>query len=287
MSPQSAKQASLPPKIRELLTQAFAAEDLELPLLPDAASRVLDLCNSEECEARELSDVIQRDQSLAGHVLKVSNSAAYAPKEPIVSLAQAVSRLGLSTICEIALAVSLKGRVFKAPGHAVKVRQMWMHSASTAVYAREVARLLRHNVEGSFMCGLLHDVGKPFVLQTLVDVSSQYTDKPVPSGILELSMDEFHAEVGTRLIRLWGLPDWMAEAVAHHHTWETPQEFQKESQITRMADLLSHWALDDSLEESDFAAEDPVVAALNIYGDELMGLLAHRGKVLEIAEAFV
>ena len=66
----------------------------------------MSLCSEETCDAARLAELITHDQALAGHVLGVSNSAAYAPKEPIVSLQQAVSRLGSDTVCEIAMAPS-------------------------------------------------------------------------------------------------------------------------------------------------------------------------------------
>jgi len=245
------------------------------------------MCNDESCDARRLSETVQRDQTLAAYVLRVSNSAAYAPKEPIVSLQQAISRLGLSVICEIAIAVSLKGRVFEVPGHQVKIREMWMHSAAAGVYAREVARTVRHNVEGAYMCGLLHDVGKPLVMQVLIDVAKKRTDRPVPAGILEGAMDEFHQALGARLAEHWALPEWVAEAVANHHDYKGANLYAKEAMITCLADKLAHWALDESLDDSDFEAEDPVIDDLGLYGDDLVRLFAYREQAIDVAASFL
>ena len=79
-------------EIRARLVQRIAERRLELPLLPQTAADVMTLCNDTSCDAVVLSALIQRDQALAAHTLHVSNSAAYAPREPIVSLQQAVSR---------------------------------------------------------------------------------------------------------------------------------------------------------------------------------------------------
>ena len=49
----------------------------------------------------------------------------------------------------------------------------------------EIARALRRkNVEGAFLCGLLHDVGKPLVMQELIQLASERTERPVPNAIL-------------------------------------------------------------------------------------------------------
>ena len=280
------KSSVLPEGVRQLLAKRIE-DNLELPFQSTTSAQVLSACNDERCDAQKLSELIQVDQSLAGHVLGIANSASYAPKEPIVSLQQAVSRLGISTICEIAVAVSLKGKVFDVPGFGVLVREMWMHSAASAVYSKEIARLLRTNVEGAFLCGLLHDVGRPIVLQNLVDVARTKTDKPIPPKILEAAMIEFHEEVGERMVLHWELPEWMAEVVAHHHDYGEANGRERETMIVHLGDLLAHWVLAESADESDFDENQPVLADLNIYSDDLEKLLAMRGDVLEVTEAFL
>ncbi len=275
----------LPDPVRSLLERKIQSE-LDLPFLPDTSAQVLSLCNDEHCNAQKLSELIQRDQSLASHVLRVANSAAYAPKEPIVSLQQAVSRLGLGTICEISVAVSFRGRVFEVPGFQMRVREMWMHSATSGVYAKEVARLLRRNVEGSFLCGLLHDVGRPIVLQMLLDQARKRTQKPVPAGILEAAMNEFHERVGAMVSERWKLAPWMAQVVGHHHDPALATQYREEAFITHLADLLSHWALGAAAAE-EFQAEAPLLSNLNLYRKDLEELLKMRGRVLEVAEAFL
>lgn len=277
----------LPQTVRRLLQARLAGDDFELPFLPTTSSEVLSRVQQEACDAHGLTEIVQRDQTLGAHVLRIANSVAYAPQEPIVSLRQAISRLGLGVIAEIAIAVSLRGRVFEVPGHQVMVRQMWMHSAAAAVYAREVARIVRHNVEGAYMCGLLHDVGKPLVMQALIDVAKARTERPIPAGIFEAAMREFHAPLGARLAEHWGLSDWVVEAVAFHHAWDGASVFAKEAMITRLADLLAHWALDERLDESAFEAEDPVVEELGLYGDDLESLFRMRPQVIGMAETFL
>ncbi len=276
----------LPEGVRQLLRQRIEA-NLELPIQSQTSALVLAECNNERCDAQRLSTIISLDQSLTGHVLGVANSATYAPKEPIVSLQQAISRLGISTICEIAVAVSLKGKVFDVPGFGTLVREMWMHSAATAVYSREVARLLRANVEGAFLSGLLHDVGRPIVLQNLVDVARTKTDKPVPAKILMAAMEEFHAAVGKRMVEHWDLPEWMGIVVEHHHDYKQAPERARETMIVHLGDQLAHWALDEGNEECDFDANIEVLDDLNVYSDDLAKLLALRGDVLDVTEAFL
>jgi len=260
-------------------------EDVELPILPEAATRIIALCEDEKTDAKAIEAVLERDPSLASHVLRIANSSAYAPKDPIVSLQQAVSRLGLGAMRNIVLGVSIQGRVFKVPGQQARVRTIWTHCAVTAAFAREVARKLRKNVEGAFVCGLLHDVGRPVVLQATVDALAHRSKEPLPSALLETAMDEFHEEVAARMVLAWRLADWTVAVVAHHHEPTKAAPFEEEARITRLADLLADWALAENNGPEDFPA-DPVVEELNFYPEDLESLLAFRGKALEFAEAF-
>ena len=276
----------LPQILRDLFEAKLAAGAIELPFLPDTASKVLEASNAEESDARSVAELIQRDQALATHVLHVANSAAYAPKEPIVSLQQAISRLGFGVVCDITIAVSVKGRVFRIPGYQVKVRAMWQHSAMTGVYAKEIARLRRFNVEGAFSCGLIHDVGKPVVMQGFLDILGEMTTKKVPIKLLESAMDAYHGLVGGALVEQWSLPPWIKASIVHHHDYQNATEFNEDVMCTHLADLLAHWAISEELTDDDFDHDLPVLRELNLYRDEIEHLLQLRHDVLDVAEAF-
>lgn len=286
MPQQSVRSASLPDAFRLLLERHFEAE-LELPLLPETAAQVMASCNDERCDAHQLSELIARDQSLAAHTLRIANSAAYAPKEPIVSLQQAVTRLGMGTLCEIAIAVSLQGKVFRVPAYRTRMREMWMHSAAAAAYAKEISRLLRRNTESAFLCGLLHDVGRPVVLQSTLDLWTECMTGTLPVQVAEAAMDEFHAAVGAALAERWNMAPWMTGAIRCHHAPFDAVHHQDEASSTCLADLLAHWALEEGTTDRDFDKEHPVLGHLNLYPDDVARLLQQRGKVLDIAEALL
>ena len=160
-SPTIDRSASAEALLRQQLVERVSQRRLELPMLPQTATDVLSLCNDSSCDTARLSSLIQRDQALAAHTLHIANSAAYAPREPIVSLQQAIGRLGFKTMCDIAVAVAMRSKVFVLKGHEERLRAMWLHSAMSGTWAKEIARACRRNVEGAFLCGLLHDIGQP------------------------------------------------------------------------------------------------------------------------------
>jgi putative nucleotidyltransferase with HDIG domain len=285
MSQTTKQNLHLPGWLHDIL-ERHLEQDIELPILPEASARIVALCENAKTDAKAIEAVLERDPSLASHVLRVANSSTYAPKEPIVSLKQAVSRLGLGAIRSIVLAISLQGRVFKVPGHQARVRSMWSHCAVAAAFAREIARKLRKNVEGAFLCGLLHDVGRPIVLQATVKTLAHRTKEALPDALLDTAMNEFHESVAARMLEAWKLADWTVAVVAHHHDPAKAAPHEEEARITRLADLLSHWALDGGKTPAEFGADDPVIQELNLCPEDLEKLLAYRGKALEFAAAF-
>ena len=268
----------------ELVTRVNAGT-IEVPVLPQTASQVLAVCNDSSCDAHKLADLIQRDPSLAGHVLSVANSTAYAPRETIVSLSQAISRLGFRVICDIALAVALKGKVFAVRGQEARVKNLWAHSATAGAWAKEIARARRKNVEGAFLCGLLHDVGKPALLQASLELFAAHKLEP-DAGKLDEWTHEFHAPIGALMLERWNFPEWMSAAVRFHHDADQAGEHAEHARTAQMADLLAHASSHPDPQTDATLALHPALSDLDIYADEFEALLAKREKVLELARAF-
>ena len=273
----------LPVEFHTWLQGQFERE-IELPLLPEVASRIVAMCEDDDTDLREVKRALEQDPSLASNFLRIANSSLYASNDSIVSLQQAVNRLGLNTTRTIALSASLRGGVFSVPAHEDRVRAIWHHSVVCASFAREIARRLRSNVEGAFLCALLHDIGQPIVLQAALAAPESLAKRPISPELLESAMREFHADIGGRLIQAWRLADWTVAAVTHHHRPELAAPFENEARLVRLADLLAHWALDGEANPEDFPVTDPVVEQLGLYRESVEELLALRSAVLEGAK---
>lgn len=268
----------VPDEFQADLLEYIESGKLELPMLPTVVWEVIELTSGSDVDARKLSAIIHRDQALASHLLRIANSPAYKPVMPIVSLQQAVSRLGIRTLGEIAFAVSLQTRVFEAPGYEANIRLLWHHAVSTAAYAREIARMRRSNVESAFLCGLLHDIGKPILLQALID--RQKTTQVVidPAAIPGL-LDAHHTYVGSLIAEAWALPSQVTESILYHH--EAPEGLSHPDavRITRFADVLSYHLLMPEMCDDESLRRHPAVVALNLYPDDVETLLGKSEAV--------
>lgn len=282
--PQTALESDLAKELRSKIQRG----ELELPVLSQTASQVASMCMQGADDARTLANTLNRDPALAGHVLRVANSARFAPAEPIVSLQQAVSRMGMSTVGQIALAIAVGSRVFNAPGHDDWVRQMWRHAALSGAWARELARRKRSSVEGAFVCGLLHDIGEPVLLQAASDLLSKVKLEATRAE-LEPLLDELHAQAGAALARAWKMAPWIADAIEAHHVFADGARSVERS-ILQLADALALCAADVAPEHFDEAARarlgaHPALEHLTLYDDDVTALLGRVDAVNDFAGA--
>lgn len=269
--------------LSDALLERLHGGKLDLPLLPTVATQVMTMARAGDADGQKLADVLQRDQSLAGQVLRLANSAAQGARVQIVSLQQAISRLGMVALRDLVVAVAVRGKVFAVQGYGDLVRPMWAHALATGYWAKEIARARRSNVESAFLCGLLHDIGHPVVLQAILDIQRDLGvcyERPV----LERAMAHYHCVVGGVLVADWKLPDVVAECIVHHHDYATQEHPSENVMITHLADLMASWMGTGHGEQVtlEAIAAAPVLDDLNIYPDEFQQLVALRDKTAQL-----
>lgn len=271
-------------RLEQSLVQKIETGEIELPLLPQAASQVMALASDPAADAAKLSALIHQDQALAAHVLRIANSPAYMPRSPVVSLQHAVAMLGITLLSEIAFTASLKSGAFKVPGHEEDVKRLWRHSLASGAFAKEVARMRRVNVESAYLCGLLHEIGKPVVLQTATALT-QAQRLTIEKSILSGWIDGYHSRVGTLIAEKWGLPKQVATAIQYYDDYDHAGSFRQECLLTCASDrLASHVLTPEDLPEESLRAQ-PAFSELNLYPNDIDQLLTTKDHVLAVVNA--
>ncbi len=284
------------PAAHELVERCGRPEGVsldELPMLPRVATEILLLARDPDADLARMAALLHHDMVLAGHVLRIANSPAYLPRTPIVSLQQAITRLGLSTLTEISLAASLQSGVFKTPGREELLVQLWRDAVATAAWAREIARQLRNNAESAFLGGLLHAIGKPVVLIRIASFENEFTPRP-DDATVAIALDGLYVDWGLALARHWGLPEEVNCAI-EHHLEPVPDDPSLLPAIVGLARHLvrdSHNVEADSALDADAAGNAPafsrnlagdpqgsLLASLNLYPEDLEAILGHREAV--------
>jgi putative nucleotidyltransferase with HDIG domain len=124
--------------------------------------------------------------------------------------------LGWSTVRDILWQVVAEAHVFRSGGSRRYLQQLRLHAVATAHITRMLCRELNVDTEHAFVCGLLHDLGRPLALELLVDTDEAELDD------VHATLDLVHGEVGARVVQAWSLPEILIEVVRHHHDYDAP-----------------------------------------------------------------
>ncbi len=193
----------------------FASPGYTPPVLPKVALDVHSLSQKAEVDVRQVVSVLEKDALLAARVLKIAQSAAYAARSTIPSLQDAVVRIGLRSLSDIAWEVSAGLQVFRSTAYAPMMEIVHKHATATAYLARQVAQFTSIATEYAFLCGLLHDIGMAAALIVLGDrkKDSEVVDEAMLVSILR----QCHAEASQTIATLWKLPADVQLVLGHHH----------------------------------------------------------------------
>ena len=253
----------------------LASGELELPILPDVVAGVLRAASDPDTDARKLAELVRTDASVAAHVLRVANSSYFSRGTPVVSLQHAVSRLGIKTLRDILLIVTCDQKLFRSASRGPEVREELRMSLATAAFAQEIARVCRRNVEGAFLAGLLHHVGRPVLYAEL----AAFEACAGATIVTELT-DELHAEVGAEMLKLWQLPREMSLAVQFHHCPEDAKEAKGTASILGVAIAVARATLRHSTEaEVGALATHPLLSVFDLHPDDMAPVLARRAEI--------
>jgi putative nucleotidyltransferase with HDIG domain len=192
----------------------------DLKVLPFVARKLLETLNDEGCSIDDLSGIIEKDQTIAARVLKISNSALYGLRHEVTSLNQAILVLGFKTIRSLVLSVSTKS-LYKNFG--MKEKILWDHSVGAGIAAKMISAGLGSEImELSFVGGLMHDLGKVVMNNETPDefaeIMMKIYNEDIDSITAETEIYGYnHAEIGAGVVEKWGFAPMLVDILKYHH----------------------------------------------------------------------
>ncbi|HPQ69260.1 MAG TPA: HDOD domain-containing protein [bacterium] len=267
--------------VRERIGRRVRSGELNVPVLPHIAQEILALTNSPNSSARDFVALIEKDQQLSSRLLKIANSPVYAGLVAVTSIQTAVVTVGMNTLRDLVFGVAMGERIFRSKMFGDLVRQMWEHSLTVAYIAKEIATLKRVDAEYAFLCGLMHDVGKPLVLETLEEIVKRTEGKLRPEAeLVNGLLQDYHAAVGGLMARAWNFPATLHDVIRYHHEYDEAGPAQRMALITYTANQFAHAMGFGSYmdEEPMEIAGDHALTALNLSDEKVDELLERLPK---------
>ena len=219
----------------------------KLPMLPQAATKAMELINDPNCSMKSLASVIERDPALATGVLKLANSALYRVGRTISSLNLAVVRLGLHECRNLIFAVGMRS-LFRNVSKEQKERceTLWQHSFLTACLCRRLNTTMGLGFQGEeFSCGLSHDLGRLLIALGAPDKFPLIDPLDFAEGPHILTREQEglgvdHCFFGAWFANVNQLPSSLSCACQFHHNPDEALEHQSLVALVAAADDLAN-----------------------------------------------
>jgi putative nucleotidyltransferase with HDIG domain len=232
----------------ERVTKKIETGKFDLPHLPATSMALVNLAGKPGVDVNRVVQLISSDPSLAGELLRISNSVLYATHMPAGTLNEAVMRIGLKGLRTLIFSVSVKGTLLKVKGLASFSEEVWRQAFSVATLARKIAPLVGFDRERAFLVGLLHDVGK-IALLDMLSKEMQRGSRLSPATVGRVFYLH-HERAGEKLATAWRLDEELTSIAGQHHAFGSNETYEKAAALASLAHKLDlHLCFEDS---SDF-----------------------------------
>lgn len=199
-------------------------ETIEIPPLPHTAQRIIKLRVTPEASIDDITGVVETDPALAAQVISWAASPYYAAPGRIRSVEDAIVRvLGFDLVINLALGLAL-GKTLSLPkDHPQEATPYWQQAIYTAAVieglARAIPRQSRPEMGLSYLAGLLHNFGYLVLAHVFPphfslicrhqEVNPHLSHSHIEQHLLGITREQ----IGAWLMRLWGMPEEVANAL--------------------------------------------------------------------------
>lgn len=245
--------------------------------------RVIELTFKDGVTNQEIAHAIKSDPALSSRVIKLANALVAYQTRPILSIIDAVTVLGLNSVQQLVLGLSLMDNSRNVACHKFDYQNFWAGSLLTAITAQNL--VLQSEIgspEEIFILGLLGKIGAlslatayPLEYARVLEAAAANPD----SRLDELERAEFgfcHNELTQAMLASWGMPQVFQE-IARHHEDPSRSGFAGESRdwcllnVMHVADYFSRVCLAKELSRRKMAPKLILSAArMGVESEELV-----------------
>ena len=213
--------------------------------LPEIYFRVRDVVDDPDSTMENLANVLKLDPAISARLLRIVNSPLYGFPKQIDTITRAVNIIGMEAINDLVTATTI-GRTFS--GMTIQLMDgpmFWRKSVLCALLAGKIAKSCGiDDSERFFIEGLLRDIGHLVLYQTVPQraqsalVEAAYLDSTL-AEVEQSNIGCDFAEVGAELIRSWGMPVQIEQAVRYQLNPNEAGEFALHASIVHLAGVVA------------------------------------------------
>ena len=207
-------------EMEKIVINRISNDQLVLPPMPAVALKCLALLKNPDFSLKEAATIIERDPILTAQLIKMSNSAAMASRDPVQSVLQAVTRFGVQKLRTFLIESSAR-KIFESRDTRIveAARGVWEHSLAVAMLARDVVAFSNSGApDFGYLGGLLHDIGKPIVAAMLLEAEKAILGAKanmtwIGSAEWISIIQRIHRQVGVALAKKWEMAEPVCRSI--------------------------------------------------------------------------
>ncbi|MCS7214552.1 MAG: HDOD domain-containing protein [Thermodesulfovibrio sp.] len=231
--------------MQEEIIERIIFKTVDIPSLPPIAMKVMSLIQDDYASLKSLEEIISRDQGFATRLLRIANSPYYGRDRKIENIPQALLIIGFETLKSLVIATSLRD-LHRRFG--IFEQRLWEHSLGVALCSSLLA-MVTHiaTTDDALVCGLIHDVGKTVINNTIPELYMQIYDRMTKEKRMLLEIEDEalgfnHTVIGSLISKKWKLPEKLEKVITYHHTYPYPdhedQAYADICNVVRVADQI-------------------------------------------------
>lgn len=206
---------------KQLLASTLGSK-IQIPPQPAILLEIEQLIGKPNNNLAAIGKLIHKDVGLSAAILKLVNSPLYRPHAPTTSIGKALSVIGLNQVTNLVKGIALRNAI---GGQELAYEKFWERSQEIATLSAIIAgkQISACNIapDQAYMAGLFHECGIPILMQRFPDYCREFG---LNEGLNwpdhrreDLRYRTDHAVVGYLVARHWGLPQFICQAIRHHH----------------------------------------------------------------------
>jgi len=201
------------------LAKEVSSGNVDLPCFPDIVLRIRNALADPSTTSERAVTIVGAEPRLAARLLQTANSVAFNHSgKPLTDLKSAITRLGHQLVQSAAMAFAVQHMRSEQSLRSIAdlLGDLWKQSIIVAAICQQVARRTKINPDEAFLTGLLHGIGRLYILVRAAGNSADIKDL---SLFMEL-VSGWQASIGKAVLENWGFPEPLCEAVGAQAEWD-------------------------------------------------------------------
>lgn len=205
----------------DIIEEYVESDTITLPPFDRTALRIQQEIQKPDVNIGKIEKLIIADPAMASQVLKIANSAFFRGLSKVMTVRDAIVRMGMDEITRMIMVLTQK-KLYTTKDTFIKNYRnvLWQHTLVCALTSQWVAKEagFEEVTQEVFFVALMHDIGKLFLITVIEKIKESEEAAFIPSkSVINEIIKSQHAYQGYRLMKNWNLPDQYCDATKSHH----------------------------------------------------------------------